>query len=63
MNDYEAARGERFTSAGRRAVGAAFAYSVAYTSRCGHAYGKRERAQPGTFHHLLASHGERLLEL
>ena len=44
-------------------MGAAFAYSVAYTTRCGHAFGKRERDQPGTFHALLARHGEQLLAL
>ena len=63
VSDYEAARGGAFSAAERRALAAAFAYSVAYTSRCGHALGKREREQPGTFHHLLASHGEELLEL
>ena len=57
VGDYEAARGTSFTAAERRALSAAFAY----TSRCGHAYGKRE--QPGTSHHLLASQGEQLLEL
>jgi hypothetical protein len=61
--EYEAARGAAFSSDERRALGAAFAYSVAYSSRCGHAYGKREREQPGTFHHLLVSHGKQLLEL
>jgi hypothetical protein len=61
--DYEAARGAAFDTVERRALGAAFAYSVAYSSRCGHAFGKREREQPGTFHHLLTSHGEQLLEL
>lgn len=45
------------------ADGGAFAYSVAYTTRCGHAFGKRERAQAGTFHALLARHGEHLLAL
>jgi hypothetical protein len=63
VDEYEAARGTAFTAAERRALGAAFAYSVAYSSRCGHAYGKHEREKPGTFHHLLASHGEQLLDL
>ena len=40
--DHEAARGGAFAAAERRLVGAAFAYSVAYTTRCGHAFGKRE---------------------
>jgi hypothetical protein len=60
---YEAARGAPFERDERALCGAAFAYSVGYTSRCGHAFGKRERDVPGTFHHLLASHGEGLLEL
>jgi len=33
------------------------------SSRCGHAFGKKERDVPGTFHHLLAQHGQGLLEL
>ncbi|HVS24160.1 MAG TPA: hypothetical protein VMU03_10590 [Gammaproteobacteria bacterium] len=42
---------------------AAFAYSVAYTARCGHAGGYRGRDVPGTFHHLLVQHGAELLTL
>lgn len=60
---YEAARGASFEREERALCGAAFSYSVGYTSRCGHAFGKRERDVPGTFHHLLASHGEGLLKL
>ena len=60
---YEAARGASFERDERALCGAAFTYSVGYTSRCGHAFGKRERDVPGTFHHLLASHGEGLLRL
>lgn len=63
VSEYEAARGGAFSPDERRALGAAFAYSVAYTSRCGHAFGKREREQAGTFHHLLARHAEQLLDL
>jgi hypothetical protein len=63
VRDYESARGAAFVAAERRLMGAAFAYSVAYSTRCGHAFGKKERDQPGTFHELLARHGERLLEL
>ena len=60
---YEAARAASFERDERFLCGAAFAYSVGYTSRCGHAFGKRERDLPGTFHHLLASQGESLLRL
>jgi hypothetical protein len=60
---YEAARGGSFERAERALCRAAFAYSVGYSSRCGHAFGKRERDVAGTFHHLLATHGEGLLRL
>ena len=43
--------------------GAAFAYSVAYTARCAHALGRDERSQPGTFQHLVSTHGRGLLDL
>jgi len=61
--DYEGARGAPFNGDERRLCGAAFAYSVAYTTRCGHAGGYDGRHVPGTFHHLLARHGSELLEL
>jgi hypothetical protein len=61
--DYEAAAGSQFTRAERALCGAAFAYAVAYTSRCGHAGGVDTRDQPGSFQHLIARHGMRLLEL
>jgi hypothetical protein len=63
VSDYEAARGRAFDAEERRLLGASFAYSVAYSARCGHAYGKRERDEPGTFHELCARYAERLLEL
>ncbi len=61
--DYQAASGRAFTSAERALCGAAFAYSVAYTSRCGHASGVDTRGQPGTFQHLVAREGIRLLDI
>jgi hypothetical protein len=61
--EYEDAAGRKFTSAERRLCGAAFAYSVAYTSRCGHASGVDTRGEPGTFQNLIATAGERLLDL
>ncbi len=61
--DYKAAAGLKFTQAERALCGAAFAYSVAYTSRCGHASGVDTRDQPGTFQHLIAKQGTKLLEL
>jgi hypothetical protein len=54
--DYEEARGAAFASDERSACAAAFAYAVAYTSRCIHALGRDERDRPGTFQHLLAKH-------
>jgi phosphotransferase family enzyme len=60
--DYEAARGRAFSAEERRSVGAAFAYSCAYTARCTWALGLDERAEPGTFHHLVASNGPTLME-
>ena len=61
--DYEAAAGRAFTPEERTLCSAAFAYSVAYTARCGHASGFDTRGQPGTFQHLLATVGTRLLDL
>ena len=61
--DYEAAAGKTFTRTERALCGAAFAYSVAYTSRCGHASGVDTRDQPGSFQHLIVSHGTELLHL
>jgi hypothetical protein len=63
IEDYERARGKPFGRAERRLCGAAFAYCVAYTARCGHAGGFRGRDLPGTFHHLIATHGRGLLAL
>jgi hypothetical protein len=61
--DYEAARGRAFDRDERRLCGATFAYACAYTARCGHALGIDDRAAPGTFGALVASHGARLLAL
>lgn len=61
--DYERARRAPFDSEERSLCAAAFAYSVAYTTRCGHAGGFDGRGTPGTFHHLLVTHGAELLEL
>jgi hypothetical protein len=61
--DYERARGAPFDQAERTLCGGAFAYSVAYTTRCGHAGGYDGRGVPGTFHHLLVRHGAELLSL
>ena len=62
-SDYEAARGRAFTPDESRLCGAAFAYACAYTARCVHAQGKDGRAAPGTFHHLLWTERENLLQL
>ncbi|MGZ3444003.1 MAG: phosphotransferase, partial [Polyangia bacterium] len=61
--EYEAARGRPFTVDERRLCGAAFAYSCAYTARCGWGLDRDERGTPGTFQHLVASHGPMLMEL
>ena len=61
--DYEGARGVPFDREERSLCGAAFAYSVAYTTRCGHAGGYDGRGIPGTFHHLLVTHRAELLKL
>jgi hypothetical protein len=61
--DYERARGVPFGGDERTLCGAAFAYSVAYTARCGHAAGYDGRRIPGTFHQLLVQHGAELLQL
>ncbi len=61
--DYERARGRGFSAEERRLCGAAFAYSCAYTARCGWALGREGQARAGTFEHLVASHGPTLMEL
>jgi hypothetical protein len=61
--DYEQARGRPFDRDERRACGAAFAYSCTYTARCGHALGQDQREEVGTFQHLVAKHGARLIDL
>jgi hypothetical protein len=61
--DYEEAAKRRFTPDERVLCGAAFAYSVAYTSRCGHAAGIDTRDQPGTFQYLVSRLGTGLLSV
>jgi hypothetical protein len=61
VGDYETARGASFSTSERRLCAAAFAYSCAYTARCGHALGKDERGEAGTFQHLLWTERENLL--
>ncbi|BCA54519.1 hypothetical protein W02_16590 [Nitrospira sp. KM1] len=63
VSDYEGAAGRKFTRPERALCGAAFAYSVAYTSRCSHARGADMRDQEGTFQHLIASQGSKLMDL
>ena len=60
--DYESARGRAFSRDERRLCGALFAYSCAYLAR--HSWSiDDERDHPGTFQHLVATHGTALLEL
>jgi hypothetical protein len=61
--DYEDAAKRRFTPNERVSCGAAFAYSVAYTSRCGHAVGVDAREQAGSFQHLVWTLGTGLTSL
>ncbi len=62
--DYESAHGSSFSGAERRLCGAAFAYSCAYTARCGHTGDAQEKQQqPGSFEALVAEEGLRLLKL
>jgi hypothetical protein len=61
VRDYEGARGQPFERDELASCSACFAYSIAYTARCGHALGADQRKQPGTFQHLIAQHGERLV--
>jgi hypothetical protein len=61
--EYEAARGTTFRQRERQLCGAAFAYSCAYTARCGFSLGVDERNVAGTFMHLVATEALRLLEL
>jgi hypothetical protein len=63
VGDYEAERGEPFTSEERRLCGAAFGYAVAYTARCGHAAGVDIRDRPGNHQHLIHRHRTALLDL
>ena len=63
VGDYEAERGAPFLAAERQLCGACFAYSCAYTARCGHALGRDERGEPGTFQHLAWTERENLLLL
>ena len=63
VREYEEARGSPLSREEREQCGAAFAYSCAYTARCGWALGTDERDKRGTFHHLIAEEGTRLLQL
>ena len=61
--DYEDAAKRRFTTNERVSCGAAFAYSMAYTSRCGHAVGVDARDQAGSFQHSVWTLGTGLMRL
>jgi hypothetical protein len=75
IRDYEAARGEPFTSGELRAVRGSLVYSMAYASRCGHSdvltdYGRRDADEAaierppyraGTSMAFLAAHADELL--
>ena len=61
VGDYETAREASFSASERRLCAAAFAYSCAYTARCGHALGKDVRGEAGTFAHLVWTERQNLL--
>jgi hypothetical protein len=63
VDAYAAARGSPFTPDERRLCGAAFAFAVAYTARCGHSAGADQRDVEGSFHHLIWTQGANLLAL
>jgi len=63
VGDYETARGSWFSASERRLCAAAFAYSCVYTARCGHALGRDERGEAGTFAHLAWTQREGLLAM
>lgn len=67
FREYEGTRGAPFSADERRTADAAAAYSIAYTSRCGHARnplpGPDAALPPGSFREALRAYGERLLEL
>lgn len=61
--DYEEARGEPFTKAERRVLGASCVYSLAYTARCGHALDPEEKSdREAAFRRLLRQSGRALLD-
>ena len=61
IDAYADARGRPFDAAERAAIGAAFAYSIAYTARCSHCTGGDQRASAGTFQAVCALGAEALL--
>ena len=63
IDAYQLASGSAFSPEERALCSAAFAYSVAYTARCGHSSGVDTRHEPGTFQYLVATEGARLLYL
>ena len=71
LADYEAARGEAFSTAERRALDAALVYALAYTARCEHSdagtgFDRRAEAHgpapPGTVRAVLRELGPKLVD-
>lgn len=62
VEDYEAARGERFSKAEREAVAAAAIYAIAYIARCKHAVDIKGRELRGSFREALPHHIKTYLE-
>lgn len=61
VDEYEAARGKRFTRAERRTIAASCVYSIAYTARCNHAVDPKAEAWNGDFRPLLRAEADALL--
>ncbi|MGB3633134.1 MAG: hypothetical protein WA982_03760, partial [Rubrobacteraceae bacterium] len=62
VEDYEAARGESFSGAERKAIAAAAIYAIAYISRCEHAVDVEGEDLQGSFRDALPHHKEAYLK-
>ena len=61
IEDYETARGERFSAAGRKAIAAAAVYAVTYIARCEHAVNTKGENLLESFREALLVHRETYL--
>ena len=56
IEDYEAARGKRFSEAEHEAIAAATIYAIAYIARCEHAVDTKDKNFRGSFREVLPFH-------